>query len=65
MIRHWRSSQAAEKVCGSRLDLTAIRGLNHTLRVEAGVLAVEAAELLRGFFRSLRAASGREDSPSE
>ncbi|MCK4412943.1 MAG: tRNA adenosine(34) deaminase TadA [Candidatus Eisenbacteria sp.] len=49
--------------CGSRLDLTAIRGLNHTLQVEAGVLAAEAAELMRGFFRSLRAASGPGDTP--
>lgn len=40
--------------CGSRVDLTRLRGLNHTLRVDSGVLAVEAAALMRGFFRSLR-----------
>ncbi len=40
--------------CGSRLDLTQLEGLNHTLRVEGGLLADEAAELLREFFRTLR-----------
>ena len=40
--------------CGSRLDLTRVEGLNHTLRVEGGLLAEESAELLRDFFRSLR-----------
>lgn len=40
--------------CGSRVDLTRLRGLNHTLRVEEGVLAEEAADLLRGFFQDLR-----------
>lgn len=44
--------------CGSRLDLTRIEGLNHTVRVESGVLADEAAELLRCFFRSLRTDAG-------
>ncbi len=43
--------------CGSRLDLTAVSGLNHTLRVDAGVLADEAGELLRDFFRALREGS--------
>jgi tRNA(adenine34) deaminase len=40
--------------CGSRLDLTEIEGLNHTVRVEGGLLAGESAALLRSFFRSLR-----------
>jgi tRNA(adenine34) deaminase len=40
--------------CGSRHDLTQIAGLNHTLRVDAGVLAHEAGELMRQFFRALR-----------
>ncbi|MCK4303705.1 MAG: nucleoside deaminase [Candidatus Eisenbacteria sp.] len=40
--------------CGSRLDLTQIEGLNHTVRVEGGLLADEAAGLLQLFFRSLR-----------
>ena len=43
--------------CGSRLDLTAVEGLNHTLRVDAGVLADEAGALMREFFRGLRAAA--------
>ncbi len=41
--------------CGSRLDLTKAEGLNHTLRVEGGLLAEEAAALMRQFFKSLRA----------
>lgn len=40
--------------CGSCLDLTAADGLNHTLRVEEGLLADEAAALMRHFFKSLR-----------
>lgn len=40
--------------CGSRLDLTSVRGLNHTLRVEGGLLSEEAAALMRLFFRSIR-----------
>lgn len=42
--------------CGSRLDLTLVPGLNHTVRVESGWLADEAAQLLQHFFRSLRKA---------
>ncbi len=41
--------------CGSRVDLTHIEGLNHTLAVEGGILAEDAASLMRDFFRSLRA----------
>ena len=40
--------------CGSRLDLTQVGGLNHTVRVEGGLLAEEAAQLLRSFFCALR-----------
>ena len=40
--------------CGSRLDLTSAEGLNHTLRVDRGLLADEAAALMRSFFQSLR-----------
>lgn len=40
--------------CGSRLDLTRPAGLNHTLQVVSGVLADASADLLRGFFRSVR-----------
>ncbi len=43
--------------CGSRLDLTLVEGLNHTVRVHSGLLASEAAALMRGFFRSLRGES--------
>jgi len=47
--------------CGSRLDLTAVAGLNHTLRVDAGVLADEAGAILREFFRRLRDAGRGSD----
>ena len=40
--------------CGSRLDLTRIEGLNHTVCVEGGLLADEAAGLMKHFFQSLR-----------
>ncbi|MFH1145261.1 MAG: tRNA adenosine(34) deaminase TadA [Candidatus Eisenbacteria bacterium] len=40
--------------CGSRLDLTAVAGLNHTLRVDGGVLSDEAGGLMRAFFRRMR-----------
>jgi len=50
--------------CGSRLDLTAVAGLNHTLRVDAGVLADEAGRVLREFFRRLRDA-GRESRAAD
>ena len=53
--------------CGSQLDLTRVGGLNHTVRVEGGMLAEESADLLRSFFCALRERSkknklkGRED----
>jgi len=40
--------------CGSRLDLTRVEGLNHTVRVERGLMAGESSALLRSFFRDLR-----------
>jgi tRNA(adenine34) deaminase len=40
--------------CGSRVDLTRIPGLNHALAVAGGMLAPEAAALMRDFFRRLR-----------
>jgi tRNA(adenine34) deaminase len=43
--------------CGSRVDLTRIPGLNHTFVVASGVLAPEAAALMREFFRRLRGVS--------
>jgi len=48
--------------CGSRLDLTGALGLNHTLRIDRGVLAQEASDLLRQFFRSLRRGARAADS---
>jgi len=48
--------------CGSRLDLTRSPGLNHTLRVESGVLAEPSTQLLRQFFRRLRNAAGDDAS---
>ena len=40
--------------CGSVVDLCALEGFNHRLRVTPGVRAELAAELMRGFFRDLR-----------
>ncbi len=40
---------------GSIMDITRHPRLNHRVRVEGGVLAAESAELIRGFFRRLRA----------
>ena len=40
--------------CGSALDLPAHPSHNHRLLVEGGVLAGEAAEMLRAFFRARR-----------
>ncbi len=40
--------------CGSALDLPGHPSHNHRLLVEGGVLADEAAEMLRGFFRARR-----------
>lgn len=39
---------------GSRVNLLEIQGFNHEYRVRGGVLAGEAADLMRGFFRKLR-----------
>lgn len=52
--------------CGSRLDLTGVDGLNHTVNVEGGLLAEESAELLRSFFCALRERGKRakQDGPS-
>ncbi|HES76770.1 MAG TPA: tRNA adenosine(34) deaminase TadA [bacterium] len=41
--------------CGSALDLPAHPSHNHRLWVEGGVLAEEAAQMLRAFFRARRA----------
>ena len=40
--------------CGSLLDIPGCGGLNHTLQVRGGVLADEAAQLLRTFFKAKR-----------
>lgn len=40
--------------CGSRLDLTRVEGLNHTVRVDRGLMAEESSALMRSFFRALR-----------
>ena len=39
---------------GSRLKLHEVPGFNHAYSIRGGVLADEAAELLRTFFRRLR-----------
>jgi tRNA(adenine34) deaminase len=40
--------------CGSLGDIPRDPRLNHRLEVEAGLMAAECGELLRGFFRGLR-----------
>ena len=40
---------------GSVIDITRHHRLNHRVQVEGGLFAEEAAELLRAFFRNLRA----------
>ena len=48
---------------GSLMDLSADPRLNHRFPVERGLRAEECGELLRAFFRSRRAGTGRrEDS---
>jgi tRNA(adenine34) deaminase len=44
--------------CGSVLDVSANRRLNHRIPVEAGLMGREAAKLLRDFFRARRTAGG-------
>ncbi|MDA3961681.1 MAG: tRNA adenosine(34) deaminase TadA [Planctomycetota bacterium] len=41
--------------CGSVVDLAAPQGFNHAMTVEGGLLADQSSELLKGFFRQLRA----------
>jgi tRNA(adenine34) deaminase len=43
-------------VCGSVLDLFALEQLNHHTAIEGGVLADQAASMLKGFFAERRAA---------
>lgn len=40
--------------CGSLYDVPADKRLNHRVKVTTGVMADEAGELLKGFFRDLR-----------
>lgn len=54
--------------CGSVLDVTGERRLNHRVPITSGVLAEECGELLREFFRKKRRAALRlaelgEDAP--
>lgn len=45
--------------CGSVLDVTGERRLNHRVSITHGVLAGECGELLREFFRRKRKAAAR------
>lgn len=47
-------SDAKGGALGSVVDLSAVPGLNHRLRVTAGVRAQECRELLRAFFQARR-----------
>jgi len=40
--------------CGSVLDIPSSPGMNHSIRVESGLLAEEAADILRAFFQRRR-----------
>ncbi len=40
--------------CGSVLDIPSSPGMNHAIRVESGLLAEEAADMLRAFFQRRR-----------
>jgi tRNA(adenine34) deaminase len=48
---------------GSLLDLSRDPRLNHRFEVERGVLAGEAGEILRAFFRARRTGNGDETGP--
>jgi len=48
--------------CGSVLDVLGEPRLNHRPEVESGLLAEEAAELLRAFFRDRRGGSARRSA---
>lgn len=48
------ASDPKSGACGSLMDLSADPRLNHRFPVERGVLADEAGELLRAFFRARR-----------
>jgi tRNA(adenine34) deaminase len=48
---------------GSLMDLSQDRRLNHRFAVERGVLADEAGELLRAFFRARRGGNGGDPDP--
>jgi tRNA(adenine34) deaminase len=48
------ASDAKTGACGSALDLPAHPSHNHRLHVEGGLLAEEAAAMLRAFFRDRR-----------
>jgi tRNA(adenine34) deaminase len=49
--------------CGSLYDVPKDARLNHRPAVTSGVLAAEAAQLLREFFQSLRQAPGTQPPP--
>jgi len=51
--------------CGSLYDIPRDARLNHRASVTGGVLAVEAGQLLREFFQSLRQAPGGAAPPDE
>jgi len=51
--------------CGSVVDLTAPEGFNHRLRVTGEVRREAAAELMRTFFRDLRAARKAGDDQAD
>lgn len=58
------ASDSKTGACGSALDLPAHPSHNHRLLVEGGVLAEEAAEMLRAFFRSRRMKSAPDADKS-
>ncbi len=61
----YAASDPKAGAAGSLLDLTRDPRLNHRFPVERGLLAEEAGELLRAFFRARRGGGGAngEDGP--
>ena len=55
----YAASDPKTGVCGSVLDLFAHAGLNHHTEVVGGVLALEASDMLKGFFAERRASARR------
>jgi len=61
----YAASDPKAGAAGSLMDLTRAPRLNHRFPVERGLLAEEAGELLRSFFRARRGGNGDDDDDGE